>query len=270
MQKNNILNKFKLRIKKLFTKKQFFLLRELIRANFMVTDHNSFLGIFWSFLGPLTLLVAMYFIFRVNFGSSIQAYPLFLLIGVVLVNFFITSTLYSTKMLVLNREFVLNTITPRETLILSGVAIYAYKFLIELAFCYLLGIFYKLFSWGNLLLLFPLLIACIGLAIGISFIFSLLYCLARDTEHIWTIMSRLLLFATPVFYKLEIFSSPIREGIYWLNPLTPFLISFREIIMAQKSINIFIYIHSLCLGVFFFILGYLVFIKFEAMAVEGA
>lgn len=262
------LKKLKTRSLQLFTKFNWNLLAELVRAEFKVTDHNSILGVFWSFLGPLAMLLVMYFIFRARFGQGVHAYPLYLLLGIVCVNFFVTVTTYMIKIFFVNREILLNSTLPRESIILSHLSIHSYKFIIELALCGFLSIFYSLFTWNSILLLLPLLVAYLGLVIGISLLLSLFYCFARDIEHIWMIASRLLFFATPIFYTLDRISPLARKIVYWGNPLTPFLISFQQVFMGK--INLFNYMYSLLLGSGFFILGYYVFIVLENTALERA
>lgn len=269
MEKGVFFEKLKAKVKRLFTKSNYDILVELVRANFKDSDYNSILGILWSFIGPASTLIVMYFIFKIHFGGKVEAYPLFLLIGIVSVNFFIVGTIYIMKIFFTGRGVILNLILLRENLILSHFFIYTFKFLVELLICLMLSIFYGFFSWGNILLLLPLFIAYLSLVLGISLILLLIFCFVRDIEHIWMIISRLFLFVTPVFYSLEEISPRVRSLIYWMNPLTPFLISFRDIFMHSKELNAQVYTHSLLLGFFFLLLGYCAFVVFENAAVEA-
>lgn len=214
------------------------------------------------------MLLVMYFVFRSRFGQDISAYPLYLLVGIVSVSFFTTTTASMLKIFLTHRDFILNSTVPRETLILSNLFFHTHKFLIELILCSTLSIFYGLFTWRIFLLLLPLLIAYVALILGVGIILSLIYCFTRDIEHIWMIVSRLLFFATPIFYTLDSLSPLMKKVIYWGNPLAPFIISFQEILM--KGVNTLNYAHSLILGCGFFILGYCCFIIFENTAVERA
>lgn len=260
--------KLKIRAKRLMTKSNRNVLCELTRAYFKITDHNSILGVFWSFIGPIALLAVMYLIFKSYFGKGIHAYPLYLLIGVISVNFFVTATTYIVRIFYINRDFTLNAMICRETIILSNVAIFSYKFLIELGCCFVLSIFYHLFTWHSLLLIVPLFIAYVALIIGVSFIFSILYCFARDVEHIWMFITRLLFFATPIFYLPDKLSPLAYKFIYFCNPLTPFLISFRQLIMGQPNISMHTYFYCLSLSLGFIIIGCCVFLVFENTAME--
>ncbi len=258
----------KMRERNIFTKNNWHTFLELARANFKVNDRNCVLGIFWSLLGPATLLAITYVIFRIRFGQEIRAYPLYLLIGIITVSFFITATTYLIKIFFLNRELILNSTVPREIIILSNLSVHTYKFVIELFICLAIAAVYKTVAWKYLILLVPLFLAFLGFVLGVGIILSLLFCFARDIEHIWMIISRLLFFATPVFYRIQELSSGVKNLIYWGNPLTPFMVSFRQILMT--SINFANYFYSLALGFLFFIIGYRLFIAFEGPAAERA
>ena len=83
MNFKNLPSRLIIRIKKIFTRVNRNLLRELTWVEFKLTDHNSVLGVIWSFLNPVLMLLVMYFIFRGRFGQKIYAYPLYLLIGII-------------------------------------------------------------------------------------------------------------------------------------------------------------------------------------------
>jgi ABC-type polysaccharide/polyol phosphate export permease len=239
------------------------LLAELFRVKLKVTDHDSILGMFWSLIGPLMLLLAMFLIFRQRFGQQVYAYPLYLFLGISCVSFFINSTSSMIRILITNRDLLLHSTLRWEIIILAELFIYTYKFIIELAICCALSIFYGTFSWKGALLFLPVFLGYLALVLGIGLIGSLVYCFSRDIEHIWILVSRLLFFVTPVFFTLDKISPFARKFVYWVNPLSPFIISFHGIFMNRGNVNVFTYLYSLLLAVFYFGLGYFVFIIFE-------
>jgi ABC-type polysaccharide/polyol phosphate export permease len=253
---------------RLFTRRNRDILAELVRAYFKIIDHNSILGVLWSLINPLVMLVVMYAIFSTRFGNYIPYYPLYILIGIIPVNFFIAATSNNTAAFFNHRNTILNTSVPREDILASNLCVHFYKFLIELAICVLVSLSYGLLRPLSFLALIPLIAAFAGLIMGISFILAVLYCFARDTEHLWTIGARLLLFVTPIFYKLQFLSPWAAKLVYWCNPVTPFVLAFRGAFMGGLDIGNYVY--SLFLGAVFFVLGYSFFIVFENVSVERA
>jgi len=263
------LKQLKTRFSKLFIKSNRHLFRELVFAKFKITDHNSVLGILWNVIVPISMMAILYFVFRSTFEHQINAYPFYILIGLAVINFFTTATSHIIKLFSSNRELILNASISREIFILSDLTIPIYKFIIELIICLAFSIFYGFFSL-RLILLIPLLFSYIAFVVGTGIILSLIYCFARDIEHIWFILCRIFLFVTPIFYKLEKLPHLMHKIIYIFNPLVPFLISFREIFIREDGINIINYSYALLFGGFFFILGYLIFIFLENVAMEKA
>lgn len=224
------------------------LLGELIRADFRVNDQNAFLGILWSLFSPLVMLGIMYFLFKDRFGQNIAAYPAYLLVGLVGVDFFINVTRQVMPLFVTSKEMFVNTAILRETVIAANVAWVWYRFGIELLFCLGLTFYLGVFPGWRLVWALPLLAAFTGFAVGVAFLLALLYAHVRDVEHSWALAMRLLWFVTPIFYALDAFASWSRAAIYWLNPLPPFVIALRGVIMGDPAFHVWVYVHALVLG----------------------
>ncbi len=262
------MRKIKKRLIELFSSYNGGLLKELTWANIKAYDHHSVPGILWSLLNPLVMLAVLYAVFSGQMTGQVPFYPLYLLVGIVTVNFFINVTSKVIRTIPTNREILLNSTMLRENFILADVAVDTYKFVIELILCWSLGFYYGLFAWESVFLAVPLLAAYAGLVAGVGFIVALMHCFASDVEHIWRIVSRLFLFVTPVFYQLENVTPVFSKIIYWANPLTPFLIGFRQLIMSPAAFDWANYTYCLILGAVTLCLGHFIFVIFENKAME--
>jgi lipopolysaccharide transport system permease protein len=245
------------------------LLLELIRARLKASDNNSALGMLWSLIGPITMLLVMNLIFSTRFGAGLQAYPLYLLIGIVLVGFFVTATRYLISALVSERRLILNTSVPHAAILMSNVSVHVYKLLVELGLCAALSAYYGLISWRVLVVSAPLILAFVALVVGVGMVLATVNAFARDVEHVWFVGSWMLFFATPVFYDLESLSPGAAALVYWLNPLTPFLLAFRDLLIGNGQ-NLMALAHSALLGIAGFAVGCGVLRLFGTAAVERA
>lgn len=258
------------RAARLFTSSNANLLRELASANLQLSDHNSILGALWDLLAPSLMLGVMWIVFSSHFGRGVAAYPLYLLVGIVTVGFFLTATRYLMTLFHTNRSVLLDSTVPRETLIASNLLPHVYKFGIELLLCIALSTSYGLLSWRVGLLLAPLVVAYVAFVLGIGFLLAIAHCFTSDVEHVWMIASRLLFFATPVFYTLDSLSPVAQRAVYLLNPVTPFVLAFRNVLLAGEALDLLVHAHALALGVASFLVGYGVFLRWESLAVERA
>ena len=243
-------------------------LLEMVRANIKASDYHSLLGGLWSLVGTAIMLASFYFVFRRHFGQGVPGYPLFLLTGIILVNFFMTATSYLLKVLSYNRDIALNSTIPRENLVLATISINAWKFGIELAICTAISLAYGFFGWRSALLLLPVLLSFLALVLGVGLALGLAFCFARDVEHVWAIFSRLFLFVTPVFYTLESVPPRLRTLIAWGNPLTPYLQAFRALFMDGGALPAPLVARCLLLGPALLALSYLLFLRWEGEALD--
>ena len=256
------------RCRRLFSPTNRTLLLEQVRANIKASDYHSFLGGLWSLVGTTVMLVALYFVFSKHFGTGIRGYPLYLLVGIILVNFFITATSYLQKVLIYNRDIALNSTIPRENLMLATISINAWKLVIELMICTAVSLGYGFYGWRSALLFLPVFLSFMALVLGIGLALSLFHCFARDVEHVWAFFSRLFLFATPVFYTVDSLSPTMRTLILYLNPLTPFLQAFRQIFLHGGALAAPLLVHCLLLGTAVLCASYFIFLRWEGAALD--
>lgn len=258
------------RLRRLRTRANWNLLRELASANFRLADHNSWLGALWGLVNPIAMLGVLYFVFRSHFGRDVPAYPLYLLVGVVVVGFFLSVTRYLTSIFHVQRGFLIDSTVPRETLIVANLFPQVYKFGVELVLCGAFAVAYGALSWREAFLLAPLALAYVAFVVGVGLVLALVHCFTPDVEHVWTMLSRLLFFVTPVFYTLESLTALPRAVVYWGNPLTPFVLAFRDVFLHAGPAATLVYLHSLVLGGLVFLIGYVAFLRFESAAIERA
>ena len=65
-----------------------FLLQEIVKKNFSSKYKDSVLGIFWSILKPLLIMIVFTIIFSTLFGRSIENFPVYFLSARCLFDFF--------------------------------------------------------------------------------------------------------------------------------------------------------------------------------------
>lgn len=62
-------------------KKDLLILEQLVTKDFKLKYRRSFLGVLWSLLNPLLMIVVMPIVFSYMFGSNAPNFPLFLIVG---------------------------------------------------------------------------------------------------------------------------------------------------------------------------------------------
>src|SRR6185436_14473880 len=102
-------------IKKIFSKQNRALLRELVATDFKLRYQGSALGYAWSLLRPLFFFLILYLVFVrfLRLGGDIPHFPIYLLLGIVLWNFFSEMTSQSLSSIVARGDLIRKIRIPR-------------------------------------------------------------------------------------------------------------------------------------------------------------
>ena len=239
-----------------------FLIHQLVSRDFKTKYRRSVLGVFWSFLNPLLTMLVQYVVFSTLFKSSIPHYPAYLLSGIVLFNFFSETTTVGMTSITANAPLITKVYVPKYiyplTRMLSSTINVALSFLPLFLVTIVTGVF-PAFSW--LLLLYVL--ACLmAFALGISYILSTLMVYFRDTQFLWTVISMIWMYCTPIFYPESIIPANLLK-IYHLNPLYQIVSFARTALIDRVSPEPMAYLVCLLVAVVPLVIGIWVFNRKE-------
>ena len=207
-----------------------FLLEQLVKRNFNTKYRQSMLGVLWSFLNPLLTMAVQYVVFSTLFHSEISHFPVYLLSGIILFNFFNECVTLGMDSIVLNGPLITKVAMPKLIYPLSRSISSFISLVISLV--PLLGA--MLLSGTPLtpaLLLVPAAIVLLFLfSLGMSLILCTLNVFFRDTRFLWSVVSLLWTYATPIFYPISIIPAAW-QPIFRLNPMFQFIDFLRTVIL---------------------------------------
>ena len=171
-----------------------------------------------------------YVVFSTIFKADIENYPVYLLAGIVLFNFFSEATNVSIGAIVGNASLITKVYVPKYIYPVSKVLSASINLLISmfplLIMCLVTGV-----SITKAFLVLPFVIACLLLfCIGIGFILSSLMVFFRDIQFIWSVFSLVWMYATPVFYPESILPEGF-SAILKVNPMYYFIKFFRIVLI---------------------------------------
>lgn len=242
-----------------FTKYKF-LMKQLVDRDFKGKYKRSVLGIFWSFLNPLLTMSVQYIVFSTLFKSGIENFPVYLLIGIILFNFFQESVNMGLASIVGNASLITKVYVPKYiypiTRVLSS-AINLFISLIPLLFVILITKTKITISF--LLIPFPL-ICLIIFCIGMSLILSSIMVFFRDTQFLWGVVSMIWMYATPLFYPENIIPERF-SFILKINPLYHYVRFMRILILNGVSPEIKAYLFCAVFSVIALVIGLIIFKK---------
>ena len=241
-------------------KKYRFLIRQLVGRDFRTKYKRSVLGVFWSFLNPLLMMLVQYFVFSTIFKSSIPNFPAYLIIGTIMFNFFSESCGMTLTSILGNASLITKVYMPKYiyplTRTMSSVVNLVISLIPMILVCLITGVRFKgaailsLFFFGCLII-FSL---GMGLLLATSMVFF------RDTQFLWGVLNMMWMYITPIFYPETILSGPFTI-VLKLNPLYHFLKSIRMCILDGLSPEPVVYFRCMMIALGMLLAGVLVFRK---------
>jgi len=208
-----------------------FLLEQLVRRNFNTKYRQSVLGVLWSFLNPLLTMAVQYIVFSTLFRSDISHFPVYLLCGIILFSFFNECVTLGMDSIVLNGPLITKVAMPKMIYPLSR----SLSSLINLVISFVPLALVMLLSGTPLtpaLLLIPAAVLLTFLfALGMSLILCTMNVFFRDTRFLWSVVSLLWTYATPIFYPITIIPEPW-QPLFRLNPMFQLIDLLRTLIIG--------------------------------------
>ncbi len=237
----------------------------LAKAQFKLRNEGSYLGVFWYLLNPLLMFVLLFLVFSSRLGTGIPHYPLYLLLGIIMYNFFNQITSFSLITMNDNREIIKSINFSRESLVASNVLRTLFAHLFEIVIFMIIALFFGI-SFEGAIFYVPILIVFSVFIYGLSLILSSLYIYFIDIDNIWLFVSKLIFFATPIFYEVEKGSNLFLLNLF--NPLYYFITLARDVVIYNKTPEMGFIAGALVWAVAFFIIGGLIFSKLKKKFTE--
>jgi ABC-2 type transport system permease protein len=207
------------------------LLLNLVRLELKAKYKASALGFAWSLLNPAMYLVVFYIAFDVILGSGIPRFPIYLLSGLLVWNFFTAALNSGTGSVVAGQGLVKKVWFPREVLPLASVgAALVHFFLQTLVLIIALAVVRHPVGWAEVPLLPLALFDLVLLASGMALLLSAANVYLRDMAHFVELALLAWFWVTPIVYQFSQLTKAIggRAAIALLNPVTPIVLTFQR------------------------------------------
>lgn len=197
------------------------------------------LGYIWSLLRPLALFVILYIIFGyfLKFGESIPNFPIYLLLGIVLWNYFSEVTTGAVGAIVGRGDLIRKINFPKYVIVLAGSFSAFINLLINLA---VVGVFLVVSDVDirPIAITLPIFIAELFVfSLALAFFLSAAYVRFRDINYIWEIIMQAAFYATPILYPLTLIPE-VAAKILILNPIAQIIQDSRYVLVTDQTVTI--------------------------------
>lgn len=212
------------------------LIKNLVVRDLRQRYVGSLVGLAWSIVHPVVLLVSYTFVFSVIFRVKLGAetggtnFPVFLFAGILPWLTFQDTVTRSATTVLENSSLITKTLFPSEFLPLAILLSNLANHLIGLAvlLAVVIGLFHKL-SWA-LLLLPAVLFFLFLFTLGFSWLVSSLNVFLRDTAQLLGIILTFWFWFTPIFFTERLMPGPLQFALR-INPLAHVVTAYRDCIL---------------------------------------
>ncbi|WP_281928653.1 ABC transporter permease [Methylocystis iwaonis] len=251
------------------------LIRAVVRREFISRFRGSFLGPAWAALSPLVMLLTYTTLFSITVpqlsaGMSVTDYASGIFIGLIVFNLFSELAYRAPILLHEHVNFVKRSIFPSETIAWTAT-IRAFTYA-GVAF----GVYiaFRLLTAGSVpltIVLTPLLVVPFFLFIlGVVWFLMALGAFTRDVAHIMASIVPVLMFATPIFYRLDQIAQMSTSTAMWLrlNIVGDYIEMLRAVALDGYVPNVFGYLLVVAVSYAVFIGGYQFFMRYKSVIVD--
>lgn len=188
---------------------------------------QAFLGILWTLLQPLAMMLIFVLLLSQGLGLKTEAIPapIYYLSGLLIWNLFNHSVTYASQAMVSNGNIIKKIYFPRLVIPISATLTASFDFLISLGLFLGLLLYFEInsdlaISWVNLIISVLIgYIVTIFTAFSLGTFLSAINVKYRDVRYILPFLIQTLFFITPVMYDTSVIQQPWIKQILQLNPL---------------------------------------------------
>lgn len=251
--------------------KELYRYRELLKNNIKKEIRGkykgSWLGVVWTFLNPLLMLLVYSIVFPYILRVKVENYTIFMMVALVPWTFFTTAVQTGTGSVVANGNILKKVYFPREIIPISVVTSALINFLIT---CIIMVVFILVSGVGFSVhcLLFPLIVLIqYIITLAIVFVLSAITVYVRDVDHFVSIIIMLAFYVTPIVYKADMLPQKFQWALK-VNPMAQLIEAYRAVLYEHCMPDMTMLGIWGLIGVAMLIVGYLIFKKLEKQFVE--
>jgi len=243
------------------------IIKELVISEFKLRYQNTFLGYFWTLIKPLMLFGVIYLVFSVFMRYPVENYAVYLLLGILIWNFFAEATLIGMNTFINKRELVTKIYFSRASLIFASTISSLITLILNMIIFFIFLAIAGVMPGFEALFFFIYLVEMYLIATAVTFILAALYIHFRDIQHIWEICLQIGFWLTPIIYPITIVPFEYHSLIF-LNPWARIIEYSRDIFIRHHIPSLYLNTILAIGTIVIFILGYAIFKTQESKIAE--
>lgn len=243
-------------------KRNWFTISSLVSKDFKLKYRRSALGVVWSVLNPLLMMVVLSAVFSTFFRFAIPNYPLYIILGNTLFALMSESTT-GAMWSILNSSSLIKKVRIEKLIFpIEKVLFQLVNFCISLIAVAIVMLYFQVVPTASILMIPVLLVYVVLFSAGLGMALAALAVFFRDVCHLWGVIITAWTYATPLFYPMEVLPEwmlPIMQ----FNPMYHYVTYFRDLLLSGTVPGLTENLICLGMAVVTFVVGLAIFKKNE-------
>lgn len=236
------------------------LLGELVARDVKIKYRRSVLGVLWTLLNPLCMMIILSLVFSNIFKFDVENYSLYILSGQVVFNFFSGATTDAMSSIISNGPLIKKVYVPKYLFVLSRIISSFINLLASFTALLLVMIATRAeLHWKVVLVVIPLILLVV-FSLGVGLVLAAITVKFRDVMHLYSVFTTALMYLTPVIYPMSILPNWLYK-LVMLNPLTNMLMMFRDVMINNNIFDLKSLVIAIIETALMFLIGLYVFYK---------
>ena len=245
-----------------------FILQQLVTKDFKLRYRRSVLGVVWSVLNPLLMMMIMSFVFSYFLrGSNVENYPLYLIVGNVTFGLMNEATSTGLRSIIDAAPLLKKVKVDRWVFPVQKVLSAMVNFALSLIAVVIVMLFFRIAPTWHIVWMVPALLLLMLFCVGISLLIGAAAVFFRDMIHLWSVALTAWTYLTPIFWDLSLLTNAgAPQFVVWVvkaNPMYNYLEMMRCAIVYQSDPTPTVILLAVFWALLALALGYFVFRKTE-------
>ena len=217
-----------------------YILQQLVTKDFKLRYRRSVLGVIWSVLNPLLMMIVMSFVFSYFLrGSNVENYPLYLIVGNVTFGLMNEATSTGLRSIIDAAPLLKKVKVDRWVFPVQKVLSAVVNFALSLIAVVIVMLFFRIAPTWHLVWMIPALLLLMVFCVGVSLLIGALAVFFRDMIHLWSVLLTAWTYLTPIFWDLSLLTNSnapwIVIAVVKANPMYNYIDMMRCAIVYQTS-----------------------------------
>ncbi len=244
------------------------LIWSLVSKELKARYRGSTLGMFWTLLNPLLLLMVYALVFSVYMRIQVENYAVFMFTGLLPWLWFSSSIMEGVNSITASGNLITKSMFPAEILPMVKIVSNLFNYLFSLPLLLLFMLYYQVAYTPAMLWLPLLMLAQLIFTIGLVYFFASINVRFRDVQHILANFIVLWFFICPILYPTTSVPEEFHFTFY-INPMAIMTIGYQDIFIKGTTPHLIAIFGVVIIGIGFSVLGFWKFQKDKNLFAEN-